>query len=650
MGRPILAIDFGDSFTAGASRINDLDEPVGGADSRHLPSLVFVGPDGRLTAGGPTEQLAEAFPERVVHDLRHLLITSESVRVADRDIPATTLAAALLRQVMLDAAGQRKATGGLGGEFDRVVLTYPARWGPRQLRPLGQAATEAGLPRPWFLTEAEAVVAFHDPPPGSTVAVYDLGGRSLDVTVLRRAEQGFEILEQPGGHDRFGGGDLDQALLRIVAERARDLDAAAWEELTGRRNGPELLRQEIVGAKHTLSDQDGASLLLDGFSEAITVTRAEFEDATDQMLRWSVDELPAAIERAGLSSADLAAVYLAGGATRMPKVAELITERLGRAPTTAPDPKAVFALGALSAYAQTAQQPALQGPPVQATDVRAPTVQTAALPVLDAGSLPDRTAPVPARRSGSRPGGPRLAALAMIPLTVAVVAGGFVLRSHLGPSESTGASSSTTTLPGAPTNSPTSALPSPTISETDTSGAPDPSTSPEESPTPEGGSGIEEGTYSVSLSGTVSGQAFERTAQLQVMSTVARVGTTDDVNPIEVCLRSGFPAGTPEVGAIWFGTTTACFPERGAQIDMATVEVSGDTVTVRPVERIAAGGLNQFTASGNSIYACLYQPVAGSMTVTFSGDSASGELDINGYGGPCQAIGTNATYTARFAS
>ncbi|CNE46605.1 chaperone protein DnaK [Mycobacterium tuberculosis] len=609
MERPVLAIDFGGSYTAGASRINDLDESPGSVDYRCIPSLVFVGPDGRLTAGGPTEQLAEAFPGRVVHDPRHLLVTHDSVPVADREVPATALAAALLRHVMLDAAGQRGVEG-----FDRTVLTYPARWGAEQVRALGAAASEAGLPEPWFVTEAEAAAEFHDLRPGTSVAVYDLGGRSLDITVVRRTEQGTEIVGRPGGHDGFGGADLDQALLRIVAERAARLDAAAWEELRGRR--PELVRHEVIEAKHRLSEQDRTAVRLDGLPEAITVTRAEFEDATDQMLRWSVGELLAAIERAGLSPADLAAVHLAGGATSMPRIAELISERLGRPPTTTADPKAVFTTGALRAYARTARSAAVQ----------------------PAGLHP---APPAARRSG-----PRLMALAMIPVAAAVIAGSFFIRSQLGPSENTGSSSSITPPPAEPVGSPAPSLPSPEDSATDT---PTP-TEPEISPTPEDEPGIKEGTYTVSLSGTVGGQTFQRTAQLQVTSTVARVGTNNGVNPIEVCLRSGFPAGTPEVGAIWFGTNTACFPERGAQLDTATVEVSGDTVTVRPDARIAAAGLNQFTASGNYIYACLYQPVSGTMTVTFSGASASGELDINGYSGPCQAAGTNTTYTATFTN
>ncbi|WP_344438572.1 Hsp70 family protein [Actinomadura bangladeshensis] len=555
---------------------------------------MFVGPDGRLTAGGPTEQLAEAFPDRIVHDPRHLLVTRESARIADREIPTTALAAALLRHVMPDAAGRR------------VVLTYPARWGAQQVRALGAAASEAGLPEPWFLTEAEAAAAFHDPRPGTTVAVYDLGGRSLDITIVRSTEQGTEIVGRPGGHDRFGGADLDQALLGIVAERAARLDAAAWAESQRR---PHLVRHEVIEAKHRLSDQDRTSLRLDGLPEAITVTRAEFEDATDQMLRWSVGELVAVIERAGLSPADLAAVHLAGGATRMPRIAELITERLGRPPTTTPDPKAMFTTGALRAYAHTTR--------------------------------PVAAAPAPARRTRVPP-----MALAVIPVAAAVIAGSFFVRSQLGPSENTGSSSSITTPPAAPVVSPAPSLPTPLDSPADT---PTP-TEPEISPTPEDEPGIREGTYSVSLSGTVGGRTFQRSAELQVKSTVARVGTNNGVNPIEVCLRSGFPAGTPEVGAIWFGTNTACFPERGAQLDTTTVEVSGDTVTVRPDARIAAAGLNQFTASGDYIYACLYQPVSGTMTVTFSGGSASGELDINGYSGPCQAAGTNTTYTATFTN
>lgn len=160
---------------------------------------------------------------------------------------------------------------------------------------------------------------------------------------------------------------------------------------------------------------------------------------------------------------------------------------------------------------------------------------------------------------------------------------------------------------------------------------------------------ISPGDYTVTLSGTVAGQQFERTAELQVLPTVTDYGVTNDVNLIEVCLKSGFPAGSPELGALWFGTNTACFPERGAQLDMAYVSVSGNTVTVEPDSQIAATGLNSFVDSGDFISACLYYPVSGTMIVTVSTDgSVSGSLDLVGYSGPCRATGTQSTYRAEF--
>jgi hypothetical protein len=241
-------------------------------------------------------------------------------------------------------------------------------------------------------------------------------------------------------------------------------------------------------------------------------------------------------------------------------------------------------------------------------------------------------------------------ALGLIPLAAVVVAGSLAVRSSLRSTPTAVASSSTPAPLGSATgpSSPSASLP--TAPAGDVPETPEPSTSSDspEATASEEEEGIEEGTYSVDLSGTVGGRSFQRSAQIRVMPTVARVGTNNGVNPVEVCLRSGFPAGAPEVGAIWFGTNTACFPERGAQLDMTTVSVSGDTVTVEPDGRIAAGGLNNFVDSGSYIGACLYQPVSGSMTVTFSGGSASGKIDITGYSGPCRAVGTKTSYSARF--
>lgn len=140
------------------------------------------------------------------------------------------------------------------------------------------------------------------------------------------------------------------------------------------------------------------------------------------------------------------------------------------------------------------------------------------------------------------------------------------------------------------------------------------------------------GSYDVTLSGSVSGTSFRRSATLRIVETISSTGTTNDVNPVDVCLVSGNPAGQPQPGAIWFGSNSGCAPGAGAaHLDLATVDVDGDTVTVEPVENMAATGGNVFTSS-SSITACPFFPVSGRLRVT-AGGSVSGRIEVTGYGG-----------------
>ncbi|MGV9366102.1 hypothetical protein ACWEF6_11565 [Amycolatopsis sp. NPDC004772] len=140
------------------------------------------------------------------------------------------------------------------------------------------------------------------------------------------------------------------------------------------------------------------------------------------------------------------------------------------------------------------------------------------------------------------------------------------------------------------------------------------------------------GSYDVTISGSVSGTSFRRSATLRIVETISSSGTTNDVNPVDVCLVSGNPAGQPQPGAIWFGSNSGCVPGAGAgHLDLATVDVDGDTVTVEPVENMAATGGNVFTSS-SSIAACPFFPVSGRLRVT-AGGGVSGRIEVTGYGG-----------------
>jgi hypothetical protein len=151
-------------------------------------------------------------------------------------------------------------------------------------------------------------------------------------------------------------------------------------------------------------------------------------------------------------------------------------------------------------------------------------------------------------------------------------------------------------------------------------------------------------TYVVTLSGTVSGHAFSREAELRVEPTIDLAAATNGVNPYEVCLRSGFPGASPEVGAIWFGTNTGCF-DAPNRVDMVESEVSGSTYVARPDDSLSQLGVNGWTAAGGAV-ACIYAPIEGSATYEFTGDTVTGRLDLVGFAGGCSALGNRSTYTA----
>ncbi len=148
--------------------------------------------------------------------------------------------------------------------------------------------------------------------------------------------------------------------------------------------------------------------------------------------------------------------------------------------------------------------------------------------------------------------------------------------------------------------------------------------------------------YEVTIEGTASGNAFSRTATLTVLPTVTDV-TENGVNPYEACLRSGFPAGAPEVGAIWYGTNTACFPDNGQSLDLAIAVEDANGFHTEPDPNLQALMVNAWTASDSYIYAFPYGPVSGGTSYQFFEDgTVQGVIELVGHGG----MGGTSTYSA----
>ncbi|MQA09619.1 MAG: type VII secretion-associated protein [Pseudonocardiaceae bacterium] len=338
-----------------------------------MSSAVYAAPDGTLFVGQEAERQAAVDPSRYEpHPKRRidegeLLLGDTVLRVPD-----------VVRAVLKRAVDEARRVAG-DAEVKLLVLTHPADWGAIRGRVLRQAAN--GLAEDIVLVpEPVAAAVFHaatftpaqtgdqrtvevNAQPGETLAVLDLGGGTVDVSVVRRAQGGadpaaarrggFQVLATRGDPS-FGGADIDQALLEHVGGRVSGADGDAWQQLVEGRELPDrrrrrVLRQDVRGAKETLSRHAYTDVPMPPPFADAHVTRADLEELISEPLARAAEMTSSAIADANLRPKQLTAIFLVGGSSRIPMVARLVHGRTGVMPTTLDQPETVVARGALRA-------------------------------------------------------------------------------------------------------------------------------------------------------------------------------------------------------------------------------------------------------------------------------------------------------------
>ncbi|MEJ1964563.1 MAG: Fe-S protein assembly chaperone HscA [Gammaproteobacteria bacterium] len=235
-----------------------------------------------------------------------------------------------------------RAEQSLGGELVGAVVTVPAYFDDAQRQATKDAARLAGLNVLRLLNEpTAAAVAYGLDRSGEGVyAVYDLGGGTFDISILRLTRGVFQVLAV-NGDPALGGDDFDQALLEWMSVEA-GLDAISPAD---RR----LLLQQARKAKECLSSQDEAEIfarLGNGSRLSLTVPRAIFEAATASLVAKTLGPVRKAVRDAELTFDQIQGVVLVGGATRIPAVRRAVAGLFGREPLTDIDPDEAVALGA----------------------------------------------------------------------------------------------------------------------------------------------------------------------------------------------------------------------------------------------------------------------------------------------------------------
>jgi len=352
--RLAVGIDLGTTNSLVAALRSGLSEPLPDAQGsvilpsavRYLDGRVEVGQAARDAASSDplntilsvkrlmgrgladVKQLGEQLPYRFVGGESHMPFI-DTVQGPKSPVEVSADILKVLRQ---------RAEQTLGGDLVGAVITVPAYFDDAQRQATKDAAKLAGLNVLRLLNEptAAAVAYGLDQNAEGVVAIFDLGGGTFDISILRLTAGVFEVLAT-GGDTALGGDDFDHAIAGWIIEQAglsADLDPATQR----------LLLQTACAAKEALTDADVVSVQHGAWQGELS--RVAFEAMIEPMIARSLKACRRAVRDSGIELEEVGAVVMVGGSTRVPRVREAVGTLFGRTPLTSIDPDQVVAIGA----------------------------------------------------------------------------------------------------------------------------------------------------------------------------------------------------------------------------------------------------------------------------------------------------------------
>jgi molecular chaperone HscA len=333
-----------------------------------LPSVVHYAADGDVLVGAVArDRFAPAFPADTIASVKRFMgrgprdaeatrkLTpyafargagtegeSEVVRFAvggDRAVTPLEVSAEILRVL------KARAELALGASLEGAVITVPAYFDDGQRQATRDAGRLAGLEVLRLLNEPTAAALAYGLDKGAegTYAVFDLGGGTFDVSILKLEGGVFEV-KATGGDSALGGDDFDRAIAgALLARLGLPADAGGDRKLTRRLlDAARALKERLTDVEETTIDVEGAG----GRRETLRLLRDEMEALVRPVLERCAPAVRRALKDAGLEARDLSGVILVGGPTRMPLVRRFVRELFGREPLGDIDPDQVVALGA----------------------------------------------------------------------------------------------------------------------------------------------------------------------------------------------------------------------------------------------------------------------------------------------------------------
>jgi len=369
MSKTIIGIDLGTTNSCLAlvegREAKVINNPEGG---RTTPSVVAIDRNGERLVGAVAKRQAVTNPENTIFSVKRLMgrtfdeITQElknfpykvkrdgngepKIQMSGSEYAPPQISAMILAYL------KKAAEAYLGHEVKEAVITVPAYFNDRQRQATKDAGRIAGLDVKRIINEPTAAALAYglDKKNPGKIAVYDLGGGTFDISILELSEGVFEVLST-NGDTHLGGDDFDKRIIDWLVEEFRKTDGI---DLSRDPMALQRLKEAAEKAKIELSSTLETNINLPFVTADangprhlnVSLTRAKFEQLTDDLIERSIGPVRRALEDAKLSPSAVNEVLLVGGMTRMPRVVDTVRKLFGREPNKSVNPDEVVAVGA----------------------------------------------------------------------------------------------------------------------------------------------------------------------------------------------------------------------------------------------------------------------------------------------------------------
>jgi molecular chaperone DnaK (HSP70) len=387
----IVGIDLGTTNSEIAIYRDGRPEVLGDGQGRIiLPSVVGLSETGELLVGEEARNQFLLYPERTVRSIKRRMGSDARVHLGDREYSPQEISAIILSRLK-ETAQQR-----LGRPVRKAVITVPAFFSDAQRQATREAGEIAGLEVARIINEPTAAALVYEAAQhqGKRILVYDLGGGTFDVSVVRIEEGVVEVISSHG-NNHLGGDDFDHKIVEHLLDHLKikhGVDVSNQPQAMAR-----ILRSAEAAKKHLsdhpyarieeeyLTEHNGAPINLD-----LELSRDAYEEMIMPFIEETLGAIHIALESAGLTSSQVDEILLVGGATRTPLIRRRLVEAFGKEPRGEVDPDLCVAMGA------AIQGAAMAGTEVSAVlvDVTPYTFGTSALGELNGEFYPYKYVPI----------------------------------------------------------------------------------------------------------------------------------------------------------------------------------------------------------------------------------------------------------------